>query len=73
MTAFIFTSHELRGYWCLPADFSPDYADTWESLERRIDDVMAVGKAAAQAGNLVSSLASNMTDMMSSFVPGSRR
>lgn len=55
------------------ADFSPDYTDTWESLERRIDDVMTLGKATSQAGGLVSSLASNVNDLLSTFGPGGRR
>lgn len=55
------------------ADFSPDYTDTWESLERRIDDVMTLGKATSQAGGLVSSLASNLNDLLSTFSPGGRR
>lgn len=32
-------------------DCSPEYADTWAALDRRLQDVMTVGKAAGQAGS----------------------
>lgn len=33
-------------------DYSPGYADTWQQLERRIDDVLWLGSAAAGAAAL---------------------
>jgi hypothetical protein len=29
-------------------DFSPGYADTWESLDRRLEDVAVIGKLTAK-------------------------
>ena len=31
-------------------DYSPGYADTWEALDRRLQDVAALGKMTGKAG-----------------------
>lgn len=36
-------------------DFSPGYADTWASLDRRLRDVTQIGKAASQVHPVMSS------------------
>ncbi len=33
-------------------DYSPEYADTWESLDRRLTDVMRLGSAAREVSDL---------------------
>ena len=32
-------------------DYSPGYADTWEALDRRLQDVAALGKMTGKAGS----------------------
>lgn len=39
-----------------PADYSPGYADTWQQLERRIDDVLWLGGAAQSVSQSAAAL-----------------
>ena len=42
LLAGVYSSTELY----MLTDYSPEYADTWESLDRRLADVMRLGSAA---------------------------
>lgn len=48
LLAGVYTATELY----MLTDGSPGFADTWEQLARRVDDVVAVGKQLRQAGQL---------------------
>ena len=58
-----FASTELTCAICA-ADFSPDYSDTWESLDRSIAAVLAAGKASNQAVEAVSAAAAQLIGMI---------
>lgn len=42
----VYTASELY----MLTDFSPGHADTWQAITRRLEDVVAAGKGAAQLG-----------------------
>ena len=44
LLAGVYSSTELY----MLTDYSPEYADTWESLDRRLADVMRLGSAARE-------------------------
>lgn len=46
LLAGVYTTTELY----MLTDGSPGFADTWESLQRRVDDVVAAGKTLRQVG-----------------------
>lgn len=44
LLAGVYTATELY----MLTDYSPGYAETWDALDRRLRDVMALGRAASQ-------------------------
>ena len=48
LLASVYTATELY----MLTDYSPGYADTWEVLDRRLDDVMKLGKLMGQVSNV---------------------
>lgn len=51
-TAGVYTATELF----MLTDYSPGYADTWQSLDRRLQDVRRLGGAASEVLNGLISL-----------------
>lgn len=49
-------------------DTSRGYEDTWAALDRRLQDVVSVGKAAGQAGTAASSVAGAASDALGALL-----
>ena len=60
LLAGLYSSTELY----MLTDTSPHYEDTWNFLDRRIEDIMVAGKATAQLGGFAKSLASDYDSML---------
>jgi ubiquinone biosynthesis protein COQ9 len=46
LLAGVYTTSELY----LLTDYSPGYADTWQQMDRRLQDIVQLGKAAQGVG-----------------------
>ncbi|KAK9827204.1 hypothetical protein WJX74_010318 [Apatococcus lobatus] len=61
LLASVYTSTELY----MLTDYSPEYADTWESLDRRLADVMRLGSAAREARAAAATVAGSLGSVLS--------
>ncbi|KAK9865342.1 hypothetical protein WJX84_002543 [Apatococcus fuscideae] len=61
LLAGVYASTELY----MLTDYSPGYADTWESLDRRLADVMRLGAAARDARAAAASMAGSLASTLS--------
>lgn len=65
LLASVYTATELY----MLTDYSPGFADTWDVLDRRLQDVMTIGRVMGQMGNSAASIVEQISSTLSQLVP----